>query len=73
MSGVSVDMAGPGAEHVHPGGEVNLCFATEGDPRFCGTGEGWYVVPPGSQHVPEVTGGRMLIAYFLPQGAIRFV
>jgi hypothetical protein len=75
-SGISidiVDMAGAGAEHVHPNGEVNLCFKEEGDPRFCGSPEGWYVVAPQSRHVPTVTDGRMLIAYFLPQGAIQFV
>lgn len=68
-----VDMSGPGAEHIHPNGEVNLCFREEGDPRFCGSPEGWYVVAPGSRHVPDVQGGRMLIAYFLPRGAIQFV
>lgn len=65
-----VDMAGAGAPHVHPNGEVSLCFATGGDPRFVGFPEGWVVVPPGSRHVPEVTGGRMLIVYFLPGGAM---
>jgi hypothetical protein len=68
-----VDMGGAGGEHVHPNGEVSLCFVQEGDPRFVGRPAGWVVVPPGSRHVPEVTGGRMLIAYFLPSGAIQFV
>lgn len=67
-----VDMGGAGAEHVHPNGEVSLCFAESGDPRFVGRPAGWVVVPPGSRHVPEVTGGRMLITYFLPGGAITF-
>jgi hypothetical protein len=73
---VSVDfvwMTGPGINHRHPKGEANLCFAVEGDPRFDGQPEGWVVFPPGSQHVPTVTGGRMLIAYFLPQGAVEWV
>lgn len=65
-----VDMAGAGAGHTHPNGEVSLCFTTEGDARFVGHPEGWVVVPPGSHHVPEVTGGRMLIVYFLPGGAM---
>ena len=68
----AVDMAGRGAEHVHPEGEVSLCFATEGDPRFMGFPEGWVVAGRGSRHVPEVTGGRMLIVYFLPHGAMEW-
>jgi hypothetical protein len=73
--GLSVDvvwMTGPGPEHRHPNGELNLCFAVEGSARFDGQPEGWVVFPPGSRHVPTVTDGRMLIAYFLPQGAIEF-
>jgi Domain of unknown function (DUF4863) len=73
---VSVDfvwMTGPGINHRHPKGEVNLCFAVEGDPRFDGQPEGWVVFTPGSQHVPTVTGGRMLIAYFLPGGAVEWI
>ena len=69
----AVDMAGAGGEHIHPNGEVSLCFAESGDPRFVGRPAGWVIVPPGSRHVPEVTGGRMLILYFLPAGAITFV
>ncbi len=73
---VSVDfvwMTGPGIHHRHPRGEVNLGFAVEGDPRFDGQPEGWIVFAPGSQHVPTVTGGRMLIAYFLPGGAVEWI
>jgi hypothetical protein len=66
----AVDMTGEAAEHTHPNGEVSLCFATEGDPRFMGFPEGWVVVPPGSRHTPTVTGGRMTILYFLPDGAM---
>ena len=65
-----VDMEGAGAAHTHPNGEVSLCWAESGDPTFCGHGPGWVVVPPGSRHVPEVGGGRMLIVYFLPDGAM---
>jgi hypothetical protein len=67
-----VDMEGAGAGHTHPNGEVSLCFATSGDARFVGHPEGWVVVPPGSHHIPEVTGGRMLIVYFLPDGAMEW-
>ncbi|MEQ1505614.1 MAG: DUF4863 family protein [Myxococcota bacterium] len=66
----AVDMTGAGAPHTHPNGEVSLCFAVAGDPRFVGFPEGWVAVPPGSRHVPEVTGGRMVIVYFLPGGAM---
>jgi hypothetical protein len=65
-------MTAPGPRHKHPRGEVNLSFALEGAPRFDGQPEGWVVFPPGSEHVPTVTGGRMLIAYFLPGGAIEW-
>ena len=67
---VHMDRAGPG--HTHPTGEVDLCFAVSGDPRFDGRPEGWTVYPPGSWHVPTVRDGVMDILYFLPGGAIRF-
>lgn len=67
-----VDMNGPGPHHAHPGGEVNWCVALEGDPRFDGRPAGWVVMPPGSGHVPTVSGGRMLIVYLLPGGKIEF-
>jgi hypothetical protein len=73
--GLSADfvwMAGPGIPHRHPRGEVNLCFAVEGEPRFDGQPEGWVVFPPGSGHVPTVSDGRMLICYFLPGGEVEW-
>ena len=75
LHGFSIDavhMAGPGPGHAHPNGEIDLCFAVEGDPTFDGRPEGWTVYPPGSWHVPTVQGGVMDILYFLPGGAIRF-
>jgi hypothetical protein len=72
-SGVSIDaveMEGEALEHAHPKGEVSLCFARSGAPRFDGRAPGFVVLPPGSRHVPTVTGGRMLIVYFLPDGAM---
>lgn len=74
--GYSVDavvmdrVAGP--RHTHTNGEINLCFTEEGDAKFCGHRQGWVVFPRGSTHVPVVTDGRMLILYFLPDGAIVF-
>ena len=75
-AGVSIDvveMEGPAAEHRHPNGEVSLCFARSGAPLFDGRGPGFVVLPPGSQHVPTVEGGRMLIVYFLPEGAVDWI
>lgn len=76
LSGFSLDVVemngpAPGA-HTHPLGEFDLSFALEGHPRFDGRAPGWVVYPPGSRHVPTVTGGRMLIAYFLRGGEITF-
>ncbi len=67
-----VHMNKPALAHTHPRGEVDLCFAVEGDARFDDQPEGWTVYPPGSWHVPTVTGGAMDILYFLPGGAITF-
>lgn len=67
---VHMDKAGPG--HVHPNGEVDLCFAVSGTPRFCGHEPGFTVYPPASWHIPVVDGGAMDIIYFLPKGAIEF-
>lgn len=66
-------MQGPGIHHRHPTGEVSLCFATDGDPRFDGHPEGWVPYEPDSVHVPTVTDGHMLIVYFLPQGAVEWI
>ncbi len=67
-----VDMNGPGPGHVHPNGEIDLSFPLEGSPTFDGQPPGWFVMKPGSWHVPTVAGGRMAIVYFLPDGAIEF-
>lgn len=73
---LSVDfvwMTGPGVNHRHPQGEINLCFAVDGEPRFDGHPEGWVVFAPDSRHVPTVTNGHMLIVYFLPSGAVEWI
>ncbi|MBM4060756.1 MAG: DUF4863 family protein [Planctomycetes bacterium] len=75
LHGFSVDavlMAAPGPRHRHPNGEIDLCFATQGEPRFDGRPAGWTVYGKGSVHVPTVRSGEMLILYFLPGGAIEF-
>lgn len=76
LCGFSVDcvyMDAPGPRHRHPNGEIDLCFATSGAARFDGHEEGWVVYGNGSEHVPTVTDGKMLILYFLPGGAIEFL
>ena len=72
------DVAGP--HHVHPNGEIDLVMPlAEGDglvpgggAAFDGQGAGWKVYGPGSAHRPTVSGGRALVLYLLPQGAIEF-
>lgn len=74
--GFSVDvvdmtpLAGP--HHRHPNGEIDLVMPLEPDARFDGHGAGWVVYGPGSAHRPTVTGGRALVLYLLPAGAIEF-
>jgi len=68
----TVDMKGTGPGHLHPLGEIDLCFSLEGNPSFDGNDEGWTVYPPNTWHIPTVTDGRMVILYFLPDGAIKF-
>jgi hypothetical protein len=64
------DCAGP--HHVHPKGEIDLVMPLEGPALFDGRGAGWKVYEPGSAHVPTVRGGRALVLYLLPDGAIEF-
>lgn len=75
-NGFSVDvvamepLAGP--HHRHPNGEIDLIMPLEPSAEFDGHGAGWVVYGPGSAHHPTVTGGRALILYLLPAGAIEF-
>jgi hypothetical protein len=64
------DVAGP--HHRHPNGEVDLVMPVDATARFDGHGAGWVVYGAGSAHRPTVTGGRALVLYLLPQGAIEF-
>ena len=65
------DCVGP--HHAHPNGEIDLLMPLDGSAaRFDGQPAGWIVYGPGSAHRPTVSGGRALVLYLLPQGAIEF-
>jgi hypothetical protein len=74
--GFSVDVVDmdnvAGGHHRHPTGEIDLIMPLSADAKFDGRGAGWLVYGPGSAHVPTVSGGRALVLYLLPQGAIEF-
>jgi len=64
------DVVGP--HHAHPNGEIDLVMPLDEEARFDGVGAGWKVYPAGSAHHPTVTGGKALVLYLLPDGAIEF-
>jgi Domain of unknown function (DUF4863) len=64
------DVIGP--HHRHPNGEIDLVMPLEGAALFDGHGAGWVVYEPGSAHRPTVSGGKALVLYLLPEGAIEF-
>lgn len=61
-----------GPVHTHLKGEVCLCIPLEGAPVFEGRAKEWMVLPPGSRHSPTVAGGKMLILYWWPEGAVSW-
>lgn len=63
----------PGPRHRHPRGEISILLPIAGSPSFEGHTEGWAVCAPGSEHVPAVRGGEMLILYFLPGGEVDWL
>ncbi len=65
-----VDFTGP--HHRHPNGEVCAVMTERPEGRFDGNPRGWAVYPPGSEHWPAGTGGRVRILFFLPDGAIDY-
>ena len=76
QNGFSLDVVlsgGDGPRHRHPKGEINLMFSWAGEPVFDGCKPGWAVFPPGSEHVPAVSGGQMLILYLLPDGEVEWI
>jgi hypothetical protein len=68
-----VDMSDvAGGHHRHPTGEIDLVMPLDAGAAFDGHGAGWVVYGPGSAHTPTVSGGRALVLYLLPDGAIEF-
>ncbi|MEY4761114.1 MAG: hypothetical protein RLZZ200_970 [Pseudomonadota bacterium] len=61
-----------GPHHGHPNGEIDLIMPLETGAQFDGQGAGWLVYEAGTAHYPTVTGGRALVLYLLPAGAIEF-
>jgi hypothetical protein len=64
------DIAGP--HHRHPQGEIDMVMPLTPTGKFDGRGAGWLVYGPDSAHSPTVTGGKALVLYLLPAGAIEF-
>ena len=65
-----IDFTGP--HHRHPNGEVCAVMPDNAKGRFDGNSHGWAVYPPGSEHWPAGTGGRVRILFFLPKGEIEY-
>jgi hypothetical protein len=64
------DIKGP--HHRHPNGEIDMIMPLTPAAKFDGRAAGWLVYGPDSAHSPTVSGGRALVLYLLPQGAIEF-
>ena len=64
------DVVGP--HHRHPNGEIDMIMPLDPGAKFDGRGSGWMVYGPDSAHSPTVSGGRAIVLYLLPQGAIEF-
>lgn len=64
------DIAGP--YHGHPNGEIDMVIPESADAQFDGQGQGWLVYEADSEHYPTVSGGKAIVLYLLPGGAIDF-
>ncbi|WP_206995395.1 4-hydroxylaminobenzoate lyase [Trinickia mobilis] len=60
-----------GQYHCHTRGEINMIIPSEAGANFCGTGAGWRVFAPMTEHFPTVV-GRALMMFFLPGGEIEY-
>lgn len=76
LAGCSVDVVEmndlKGPHHRHPNGEIDMIMPIDPVAKFDGRGRGWMVYGPGTAHHPTVSGGKALVLYLLPQGAIEF-
>jgi hypothetical protein len=63
-------LAGP--YHRHPNGEIDAIMPLDDAAEFDGHPAGWVVYGPDSAHYPTVSGGKALVLYLLPDGAIDF-
>lgn len=61
-----------GPHHAHPTGEIDLILPEEGEAAFDGVPRGWLVYGPDTAHYPTVSGGKAIVLYLLPDGAIEF-
>ena len=61
-----------GPHHRHPNGEIDMIIPQDPEAEFDGHGRGWLVFGPGTAHFPTVKGGRAIVLYLLPGGAIEF-
>jgi len=64
------DIRGP--YHGHPNGEIDMIIPESGDAVFDGQSQGWLVYEAESEHYPTVSGGKAIVLYLLPDGAIDF-
>jgi hypothetical protein len=76
LDGFSVDVVEMsdiiGPHHRHPNGEIDMIMPIDAAAEFDGHGAGWVVYGPESAHKPTVLGGKALVLYLLPDGAIEF-
>lgn len=76
LAGCSVDVVEmndlKGPHHRHPNGEIDMIMPIDPAAKFDGRGRGWLVYGSDTAHHPTVSGGRALVLYLLPQGAIEF-
>ena len=76
IHGFSVDVVEmtdcKGPHHRHTNGEIDMIMPLDADAKFDGRGKGWLVYPAGHAHFPTVTGGKAIVLYLLPGGAIEF-
>ena len=75
-SGYSVDVVEmddiQGPYHGHPNGEIDMVIPETTGAEFDGHGQGWVVYGEETEHFPTVTGGKAIVLYLLPDGAIDF-